>query len=77
MSTARGERIQADQQHVHQQRPRVALGQEVHRGTEHKEAPQEVPEESTESGELSRDMLSLITVLYRYKSGMDLSGYIT
>lgn len=58
MSTTGCERINADQQHIHQQRPRVALRQEVHRGTEHEEAPQEVPEVLSES----KGTLSLPTV---------------
>lgn len=40
---AGGEGVDADEQHVHQKGPGVAVGQEVHRGAEDTEAPQEVP----------------------------------
>ena len=43
VSTAGGEGVHADQQHVHQQGPGVAVRQEVHRGAHVAEAPQEVP----------------------------------
>lgn len=43
VSTAGGEGVDADEQHVHQQRPGVAVRQEVHGGAESKETPQEVP----------------------------------
>lgn len=41
--TAGGEGVHADEHHVHQQGPGVAVGQEVHRGAEDEETPQEVP----------------------------------
>lgn len=41
--TAGGEGVDADEQHVHQQGPGVAVGQEVECGGEDAEAPQEVP----------------------------------
>lgn len=40
---AGGEGVNADEQHVHQQGPGVAVGQEVQRGAEDAEIPQEVP----------------------------------
>lgn len=40
---AGGEGVNADEQHVHQQGPRVAVAQEVQRGAEEAEVPQEVP----------------------------------
>jgi hypothetical protein len=43
VSTAGGEWVHADQQHVYQQGPGVAVRQEVHRGAQDAEAPQEVP----------------------------------
>lgn len=43
VGTAGGEGVNADEQHVDQQRPGVAVAQEVQRGAEHAEAPQEVP----------------------------------
>lgn len=43
VGTAGGEGVHADQQHVHQQRPGVALRQEVQCGAQDAEAPQEVP----------------------------------
>lgn len=44
VSTAGGEGVNADEQHVHQQGPGVAVGQEVQSGAEDAETPQEVPE---------------------------------
>lgn len=41
--TAGGEGVNADEQHVHQQRPGVAVREEVQSGAENGEAPQEVP----------------------------------
>lgn len=41
--TAGGEGVNADEQHIHQQGPGVAVSQEVHGGAEDTEAPQEVP----------------------------------
>ena len=41
--TAGGEGVNAYEQHVDQQGPGVAVGQEVHRGAEDAEAPQEIP----------------------------------
>ena len=43
VSTAGGEWVHADQQHVYQQGPGVAVRQEVRRGAQDAEAPQEVP----------------------------------
>lgn len=43
VGAARGEGVNTDEQHVDQQRPGVAVAQEVERGAEHAEAPQEVP----------------------------------
>lgn len=43
VSTAGGEGVQADKQHVHQEGPGVALRQEVLGGAEKAEPPQEVP----------------------------------
>lgn len=43
MCTAGGEGVDADKQHVHQQGPSVAICQEVQRGAEDAETPQEVP----------------------------------
>lgn len=43
VGTAGGEGVNADEQHVYQQGPGVAVAQEVQRGAEHAEAPQEVP----------------------------------
>lgn len=43
MCTAGGEGVNADEQHVHQQGPGVAVGQEVQIGAEDAEMPQEVP----------------------------------
>jgi len=40
---AGGEGVDADEQHVHQQGPGVAVGQEVHREAQPAEPPQEVP----------------------------------
>lgn len=40
---AGGEGVNADEQHVHQQGPGVAVGQEVQSGAEGEETPQEVP----------------------------------
>lgn len=40
---AGGEGVDADEQHVHQQRPGVAVGQEVQGGAEDEETPQEIP----------------------------------
>lgn len=40
---AGGEGVNADEQHIHQQGPGVAVSQEVHGGAEDTEAPQEVP----------------------------------
>lgn len=45
MGAAGGEGVDADEQHVDQQRPGVAVAQEVQRGAELAEAPQEVPAE--------------------------------
>ncbi len=41
--TAGGEGVNADEQHVHQQGPGVAVGQKVQSGAEDAETPQEVP----------------------------------
>lgn len=41
--TAGGEGVNADEQHVHQKGPGVAVGQEVQGGAEDTETPQEVP----------------------------------
>ena len=41
--TAGCEGVNADEQHVHQKGPGVAVGQEVHSGAEDTETPQEVP----------------------------------
>lgn len=46
VGAAGGEGVNADEQHVDQQRPGVAVTQEVHGGAEHAEAPQEVPAET-------------------------------
>lgn len=43
VSAAGGEGVQADQKHVDEQRPGVAVRQEVQRGAQHAEPPQEVP----------------------------------
>lgn len=43
VSAAGREGVNADEQHVHQQGPRVAVGHEVHGGAEDAETPQEVP----------------------------------
>lgn len=43
VSTAGGEGVQADQKHVDEQRPGVALRQEVQSGAQHAKPPQEVP----------------------------------
>lgn len=43
VSAAGGEGVQADQKHVDEHRPGVALLQEVQRKAQHAEAPQEVP----------------------------------
>ena len=43
VGTAGGEGVHADEQHVDQQGPGVALRQEVQRGAEDAEPPQEVP----------------------------------
>lgn len=43
VGAAGGEGVNADEQHVDQQGPGVAVAQEVQRGAEHAEAPQEVP----------------------------------
>lgn len=43
VGTAGGEGVNADEQHVHQQRPRVAVRQEVQSGAQDAETPQEVP----------------------------------
>ena len=43
MCTAGGKGVNTDEQHVHQQGPGVAVGQEVHIGAEGAEMPQEVP----------------------------------
>lgn len=43
VSAAGGEGVNADEQHVDQQRPGVAVAQEVHGGAEQEEPPQEVP----------------------------------
>jgi len=50
--TAGGEGVNADDQHVHQQGPGVAVAQEVHSGAENEETPQEVPERN-DFGELT------------------------
>lgn len=43
VGTAGGEGVNADEQHVHQQGPGVAVGQKVQGGAEDAETPQEVP----------------------------------
>lgn len=43
VGTAGGEGVHADEQHVHQQRPGVAVRQEVQGGAEDGETPQKVP----------------------------------
>lgn len=43
VSTTGGKGVNADEQHVDQQGPRVAVGQEVQGGAEDTETPQEVP----------------------------------
>lgn len=43
VGAAGGEGVDADEQHVDQKGPGVAVAQEVQRGAEHAEAPQEVP----------------------------------
>lgn len=43
VGAAGGEGVNADEQHVHQQGPGVAVGQEVQGGAEGAEVPQEVP----------------------------------
>lgn len=43
VSTAGGERVNTDEQHVDQQRPGVAVVQEVHGGAQSQETPHEVP----------------------------------
>lgn len=45
VGTAGGEGVDADEQHVDQQGPGVAVGQEVHGGAEDAETPQKVPAE--------------------------------
>jgi len=47
VGTAGGEGVHADQQHVHQQGPGVAVRQEVQRRAQDAEAPQEVPGRNT------------------------------
>lgn len=50
MRAAGGEGVNTDEQHVHQQGPGVAVGQEIHIGAEHGEMPQEIPETNKQSG---------------------------
>lgn len=64
VSTAGGEGVDADEQHVHQQRPRVAVRQEVHGGAERKETPQEVPE-NTSLSYLSMTISSKLSLTFQ------------
>lgn len=50
VSTAGGEGVNADEQHVHQQGPGVAVREEVQGGAEDGETPQEVPANSHKVG---------------------------
>lgn len=50
VSTAGGEGVNADEQHVHQQGPGVAVREEVQGGAEDGETPQEVPANSHNVG---------------------------
>lgn len=49
VSAAGGEGVDADEQHVHQQGPGVAVSEEVEGGAEDTETPQEVPAEKPPS----------------------------
>lgn len=43
VGTAGSERVNTDEQHVDEQRPRVAVVQEVHSGAQRQETPHKVP----------------------------------
>lgn len=47
VGTAGGEGVQADQQHVDEERPVVGVSAEIQGGGEHQEPPHEIPERST------------------------------
>lgn len=49
VSTAGGEGVNTDEQHVDQQRPGVAVVQEVHLGAERAETPHKVPATGNQS----------------------------
>lgn len=61
VSAARSEGVDADEQHVHQQGPGVAVSQEVHGGAEDAETPQEIP--GTQKQLLSHSFIIISTKL--------------